>query len=88
MKSENIGWQCPNCLVVYAPNMQSCKCSVLQTLPLSDGVTINGLYGSVTTNNHTSSTTLLCLGYTSEIHDGVCVKCGKTKLNHPNISYT
>ena len=24
-----MGWQCPNCLVVYAPSVEKCECSVL-----------------------------------------------------------
>lgn len=27
MKTENMGWQCPNCLVVYSPSVEKCECS-------------------------------------------------------------
>ena len=29
MTDKNMGWQCPNCLVVYAPSVEKCECSVL-----------------------------------------------------------
>ena len=29
MTDKNMGWQCPHCLVVYAPSVDKCECSVL-----------------------------------------------------------
>jgi uncharacterized OB-fold protein len=43
MKTENMGWQCPNCLVVYAPSVQRCECSTLPKVSFSGfGTTTTG----------------------------------------------
>ncbi len=84
MTDKNMGWQCPNCLVVYAPSIQRCECSVVlnQTNPLpKDYISFSG-FGNTTTG----SVTYVCLGYISETPDGICSKCGTPKWNHP--SYT
>jgi hypothetical protein len=55
MKTENMGWQCPNCLVVYAPSIQRCECSVVlnQTNPLpKDYISFSG-FGNTTTGTVT-----------------------------------
>jgi hypothetical protein len=80
MKTENMGWQCPNCLVVYAPSIQRCECSVVlnQTNPLpKDYISFSGF------GNTTTGTITMCSGYISETKDGICSKCGNPKWNHP-----
>jgi len=88
MKTENIGWQCPNCLVVYAPKVDRCECSVLTKVSLSGG-NIGVLNTAITvTNANTTSYAYICSGYVSETGDGICTKCAKPKWNHFNVSYT
>lgn len=90
MKTENIGWQCPKCLVVYAPNIEKCECSILATVSLSGG-SIGGVgsIGHITVGNSSSTgTTYICSGYVSETGDGICTKCAKPKWNHYSVSYT
>lgn len=76
MKTENIGWQCPNCLIVYAPSVEKCECSVL----------LKKSYSEIGTT--TTGTTQICFGYISESPNGVCSKCGQPEWHHLNISYT
>ena len=89
MKTENMGWQCPNCLVVYSPFVTSCWCSSLPkepTVSLSGGSIVGvGGTGTVTTGTGTAQ---ICYGYISESPNGVCSKCGQPEWHHLNISYT
>lgn len=91
MKSENIGWQCPNCLVVYSPSVQKCQCSVLPkelTVSLSGGYFLGtGGVGFITTDS-TTGTTYYCSEYISDSPNGICSKCARPKWNHHNVSYT
>jgi hypothetical protein len=91
MKSENIGWQCPNCLVVYSPSVQKCQCSVLPkepTVSLSGRIVVGaGGVGTITTASGTN-TTYICLEYISDSPNGICSKCARPKWNHHNVSYT
>lgn len=90
-----MGWQCPNCLIVYAPDIKECWCSSVSkepTVSLSGG-SIVGVGGIGYTNNITRSTSdsttiNICSGYVSETGDGICTKCAKPKWNHLNVSYT
>jgi len=85
MTDKNMGWQCPNCLVVYAPSVEKCQCSVLPTVSLSGGRVRTGSVGTITTFSGTD-TTYVCLGYISETPDGICSKCGTPKWNHPSFT--
>ena len=71
-----MGWQCPNCLVVYAPSVQRCECSTSTTVSLSG-------FGTTTTS---TGTITMCSGYISETKDGICSKCGNPKWNHPTYT--
>ena len=46
MKTENIGWQCPNCLVVYAPNVNNCSCGVIPILTKDEFKAYSGVLNS------------------------------------------
>jgi hypothetical protein len=91
MKTENMGWQCPNCLVIYSPSVINCWCSSLPkepTVSLSGGSIVGvGGTGNVI-RDVTSSTAQICFGYISESPNGVCSKCGQPEWHHHNISYT
>ena len=86
-----MGWQCPNCLVVYSPFVTSCWCSSLPkepTVSLSGGGVIGtGNVGVITTDSNTG-TAYYCSGYISDSPNGVCSKCARPKWNHPNVSST
>jgi hypothetical protein len=71
-----MGWQCPNCLIVYAPSVKRCECSTSTTVSLSG-------FGNTTTG-----TVTMCSGYISNTTDGICSKCGQPEWKHNNISYT
>ena len=73
-----MGWQCPNCLVVYAPSMEKCECSTLPKVSYS---------GFGTAIKDTWAVTM-CSGYISDSPNGICSKCGNPKWTHYNISYT
>lgn len=101
MKTENIGWQCPNCLVVYAPSVEKCKCSVIPILTKDEFKITTQPFGTITTNTNTnigntpiynrpnaSDTTYICSGFISESPNGVCSRCGRAEWNHPIISHT
>lgn len=82
MKTENIGWQCPNCLVVYAPSVINCLCS---SLPKEPTVAASG-FGTTITGIGAGTT--ICSGFISQGPNDICSKCGKTAWNHHNISST
>lgn len=76
MKTENMGWQCPNCLVVYAPSVEKCECSVLPKVSYS--------------GFHITGTAYICTSFTtnSSSASAVCSRCGQPEWKHYNISYT
>ena len=99
MTDKNMGWQCPNCLVVYAPSVNKCECGVIPVLTKDEfkintypigTITTNRGYGTTTTFNRadTSNKAYMCSGFISESPNGLCSKCGYTEWNHPHISYT
>jgi hypothetical protein len=79
MTDKNMGWQCPKCLVVYAPSVKKCECSTLPKVSYS---------GFGTTTSGTGAGTTMCSGYISDSLNGICSKCGKPNWEHNNISYT
>ena len=79
MTDNNMGWQCPKCLVVYAPSVKKCECSVLPIVSYSRfGTTITG----------TGSGTTMCSGFTSNSSNGICSKCGQPEWKHNQLSNT
>jgi hypothetical protein len=95
MKNKYMGWQCPNCLVVYSPSVQNCVCS---SIPKEPSVSLSG--GAITVNNGfcvgnsglgtgtTTSTAWICLGFRSDNPDGLCTKCSQPQWKHAIISHT
>lgn len=75
MQTENTGWQCPKCLVVYAPSVEKCECSTLPKVSYSG-------FGTTTTGTGTT----MCSGYISDSPNGICSKCGNPKWNHYNLN--
>lgn len=92
MKTENTGWQCPNCLVVYAPIVDKCECSVIPILTKDEfkasSKVLNSKDWNYMVGTVTSSTAHLCFGYISESPNGICSKCGQPEWYHLNICYT
>lgn len=98
MQTENIGWQCPNCLVVYAPNVNNCSCGVIPILTKDEFKAYSGVLNSKDWNDFVvkgsmnvstavnSSTTYICSGYISKTGDGICDKCAKPKWSHYNLT--
>ena len=89
MTDKNMGWQCHKCLVVYAPSVEKCKCSVLQkepTVSLSGGSIVGlGVTGTTITS---TGTTYICTLFMCNTTDGICSKCGQPEWKHYNVSYT
>jgi hypothetical protein len=94
MKTENMGWQCPNCLVVYAPSVEKCECGAIPVLtkdefkatnPLSGGsiVGLSGTAGTIST-----STAYICPSFTtnSSSASAVCSRCGQPQWKHYNLA--
>jgi hypothetical protein len=74
MTDKNMGWQCPKCLVVYAPSVEKCQCSVISKVSYSG-------FG-------TTGTAYICTLFLCNTTDGICSKCGQPEWKHNNISYT
>ena len=70
MTDKNMGWQCPNCLVVYAPSVEKCECSVLPKKY----------------SNNTSLSGYSCDGYISTSPNGICSKCALPEWKHYNLT--
>jgi|688.fasta_scaffold360671_5 hypothetical protein len=88
MKTENMGWQCPNCLIVYAPSVKRCECSTSTTVSLSGGFVVGtGGVGTITATDDKCKI-YLCSGYISESSNGVCSKCGEPQWKHYTVSST
>ena len=73
MKTENIGWQCPKCLVVYAPSVEKCECSVLPKVSLSG-------FGTASVSGYS------CDGYLSTSPNGICSRCALPEWKHYNLN--
>ena len=73
MTDKNMGWQCHNCLVVYAPSVEKCECSVLPKK--YSGFDITG-------------TAYICTFFTSNSPNGICSKCGQAEWKHHNLTTT
>ena len=69
-----MGWQCPKCLVVYAPSVEKCECSTLPKVSYSG-------FGTTTTG-----TAYICTLFTSNSPNGICSKCGLPEWKHPSIT--
>lgn len=67
-----MGWQCPNCLVVYSPSVEKCECSVLPK--------------KYSGNSTTTSTAYICTWFTSNSSNGICSKCGLPEWKHYNLT--
>ena len=76
MTDKNMGWQCPNCLVVYAPSVEKCECSVLPKEYSGNSSFVN------------TSTAYICPSFTTNSPNGICSKCGQAEWKNHNISYT
>ena len=74
MKTENMGWQCPNCLVVYAPSVEKCECSVLAKQYTGSGTTTSRISG------------YSCDGYLSTSPNGICSRCALPEWKHYNLN--
>ena len=74
MTDKNMGWQCPKCLVVYAPSMEKCECSTLPKVSYSG-------FGTATTG-----TGYICTLFTSNSPNGICSKCGQAEWKHYNLT--
>ncbi len=91
-----MGWQCPNCLVVYAPSVQKCECSVNpnQKIPLPkdyvsfNDITIDKDFGAYIWQNTPIPNKYSCALFMGKTTDGLCSKCGQPAWNHHNISST
>jgi uncharacterized OB-fold protein len=67
MTDKNMGWKCPNCLVVYAPSVEKCECGVIPILTKDQfkinthpiGTTTDINIGTITTNMGFSTITTL-----------------------------
>ena len=73
MQSENMGWQCPKCLVVYAPSVEKCECSILPKVSYSG-------FGTTSLSGYS------CNGFTSNSSNGICSKCGLPQWKHYNLT--
>lgn len=70
MQTENMGWQCPKCLVVYAPSVEKCECYVLQKKYSGDSI-VSGYS---------------CDGYISTSKNDICSKCALPEWKHYNLN--
>ena len=76
MTDKNTGWQCPNCLVVYAPSVEKCECSVLPKQYSGNSSFVN------------TSTAYICPSFTTNSPNGICSKCGQAEWKHYNLTTT
>ena len=76
MTDKNMGWQCPKCLVVYAPSVEKCECSVLPKQYSGNSSFVN------------TSTAYICTLFTSNSPNGICSKCGQAEWKHYNLTTT
>lgn len=76
MTDKNMGWQCPNCLVVYPPSVEKCECSVLPKEYSGNSSFVN------------TSTAYICPSFTTNSPNGLCSKCGQAEWKHYNLTTT
>ena len=93
MTDKNTGWQCPKCLVVYAPSVEKCECGVIPVLTKVQFKATNPLSGTTITTNSgfgttSTGTAYICTLFTSNSPNGICSKCGQAEWKHHNVSYT
>lgn len=76
MKTENMGWQCPNCLVVYAPSILECWCG---SITKESNISLGG-FGTASVSGYS------CDGYISTSPNGICSKCALPEWKHYNLN--